>query len=268
MESYGVLEHESISNEIDLHVEQIKNLGFTAIHSGYTSTEISEIRDISVEVSNKYKNMYSHFDLNKIGEGNSFRSPSLIDMRLLKPAANPKLQSLISRLITGKFYLNQQNLVINPPKSNQYSQLKFHRDLPYQHYVSSRPLAINALYAVDDFTIENGATYVIPASHKSEKFPSENFLETNKTQISVKAGSFLVLDCMIYHAAAPNLSNFPRIGLNHVYTTVMFRPQINWETAIEENRQSGWENFDELLGLSFIEPKNVNSYLEERNMRH
>jgi ectoine hydroxylase-related dioxygenase (phytanoyl-CoA dioxygenase family) len=129
-------------------------------------------------------------------------------------------------------------------------------------------LAINALYAVDDFTIENGATYVIPASHKSEKFPSENFLETNKTQISVKAGSFLVLDCMIYHAAAPNLSNFPRIGLNHVYTTVMFRPQINWETAIEENRQSGWENFDELLGLSFIEPKNVNSYLEERNMRH
>ena len=243
MESYGVIEHESISNETDLHVEQIKNLGFTAFNSGYGDEEISEIREISVEVSNKYKDLYSHFDLNKIGEGNSFRAPSLIDIRLLKPAANPKLHSLISRLITGKFYLNQQNLVVNPPKSNQYSQLKFHRDLPYQHYVSSRPLAINALYAVDDFTIENGATYVIPASHKSEKFPSETFLEANKTQISVKAGSFLVLDCMIYHAAAPNLSNSPRIGLNHVFTTVMFRPQINWKTATEENKQSGWENF-------------------------
>ena len=267
MEFYGVLEQEDVSNEIDLHVEQIKNLGFTSIDSGYTEKEITEIRDVSVEVSNKYKDMYFHFELDKIGEENSFRAPSLIDMRLMKPAANPKLQSIIARLITGKFYLNQQNLVINPPKSNQYSQLKFHRDLPYQHYVSSRPLAINALYAVDDFTIENGATFVIPASHKSEKFPSENFLETNKTQISVKAGNFLVLDCMIYHAAAPNLSSFPRIGLNHVYTTVMFRPQINWKTAIEENKQSGWKNYDELLGLTFTEPKDVNSYLEGRNQR-
>jgi hypothetical protein len=263
-----VLEQENISNNIDLNLEQIRNLGYTAINSEYSQEEISEIREISLEVSNKYKDLYSHFDLNKIGEGNSFRAPALVDIRLLKPATNTKLQSLISRLITGKFFLNQQNLVINPPKSNQYSQLKFHRDLPYQHYVSSRPLAINALYAVDDFTIENGATYVIPASHKSEKFPSENFLEANKTQISVKAGNFLVLDCMTYHAAAPNLSNFPRIGLNHVYTTVMFRPQINWQTAIEENKQSGWENFDELLGLSFTEPKDVNRYLEGRNLRH
>jgi hypothetical protein len=48
----------------------------------------------------------------------------------------------------------------------------------------------------------------------------------------------------------------------------MFRPQINWKTAIEENKQSGWENFDGLLGLTFTEPKDVNSYLEGRNLRH
>ena len=268
MEFYGVLEHETISNKTDSHIEQIKNLGYTALESGYSESEVSEIRDICLDVSKKYTENYSDFDLLKIGEGNSYRSPSLLNNKLLKPASNSNLQHLISKMITGKFYLNQQNLVINPPNSNQYNQLKFHRDLPYQHFVSSRPLAINALYAVDDFTIQNGATYVIPASHKSEKFTSESFVSANQKQISVKAGTFLVLDCMLYHAAAPNLTNHPRIGLNHVFTTVMFRPQIDWESAIKESQETGWEKFGDLLGLEYTSPKSVEDYLQRRKSRN
>jgi ectoine hydroxylase-related dioxygenase (phytanoyl-CoA dioxygenase family) len=268
MEFYGVLEQEIVSNETDLQIEQIKNLGYTTLESGFTEGEVSEIRNICLDVSMKYRETYSHFNLLQIGEGNSFRSPALLNNKLLKPASNLKLQQLISKLITGKFYLNQQNLVINPPNSNQYNQLKFHRDLPYQHFISSRPLAINALYAVDDFTIQNGATYVIPASHKSEKFPSETFITTNQKQISVKAGTYLVLDCMLYHAAAPNLTDFPRIGLNHVFTTVMFRPQIDWESAIKESQESGWEKFNDLLGLEYSSPRSVEDYLQRRKSKN
>ena len=179
-------------------------------------------------------------------------------------ASHQKLQDLVSRLITGKFYLNQQNLVINPPMSKNYTQLKYHRDLPYQHYVSSRPLAINALYAVDDFTIENGATFVIPASHKVEKFPTQNYLESTQLQVTVKAGTFLVLDCMLFHAAAPNQSSNARIGLNHVFTSVMFAPQINWKKSIEEMEIPITESITELLGLNFASPENVDEYLRRR----
>lgn len=170
MNSYGVIENYEPTSELDLKIEELKNLGYTTLRSSYSEGEIKEIRDAALDVELSYKNQYQNYRLDEIGEANSFRAPGLMNPILWKPASNRYLQELLTKMITGKHYLNQQNLVINPPNSNNYSQLRFHRDLPYQHYVSSRPLAINALYAVDDFTIENGATYVVPASHKSELF--------------------------------------------------------------------------------------------------
>ena len=264
MNSYGVLESETELDDLSVKVEQLRNLGFTTLESNFTPEKIAEIREKTQLAAEKYIDLYGHHDLNSLGESNSYRCPALIDQSFFEIASHPKLQDLVSRLITGKFYLNQQNLVINPPMSKNYTQLKYHRDLPYQHYVSSRPLAINALYAVDDFTIENGATFVIPASHKVEKFPTQNYLESTQLQVTVKAGTFLVLDCMLFHAAAPNQSSNARIGLNHVFTSVMFAPQTNWKKSIEEMEIPITESITELLGLNFASPENVDEYLRRR----
>jgi len=268
MNSYGVLESETEHDDLSLKIEQLRNLGYTTLDSNYAPGKIIEIREKALLAADKYTELYGHHDLNSLGESNSYRCPALIDQSFFDIASNPKLQDLVARLITGKFYLNQQNLVINPPMSNNYTQLKYHRDLPYQHYVSSRPLAINALYAVDDFTIENGATFVIPASHKVEKFPTQSYLESTQLQVAVKAGTFLVLDCMLFHAAAPNLSLNARIGLNHVFTTVMFSPQINWKTSIEEMDIPTSDSLTELLGLNYASPDNVNAYLTRRKNKN
>ena len=268
MNSYGVLEAEEEFDELSLKIEQLRNLGFATLDSNFTDEKIGEIKEKSKIVAGKYTELYSHHNLNELGESNSYRSPALIDQSFFEIASHPKLQELISRLITGKFYLNQQNLVINPSLSKNYTQLKYHRDLPYQHYVSSRPLAINALYAVDEFTIENGATFIIPASHKVEKFPTQKYLESTQSQIIVKAGTCLLLDCMLYHAAAPNLSDYPRIGLNHVYTSVMFAPQINWKTSLEEMKIPVTTEMNNLLGLDFASPQNVDEYLRTRKSKN
>lgn len=264
MNSYGVIEKYEPISELDLKIEELKNLGYTTLRSRYSEGEIKEIRDAALDVELSYKNQYQNYRLDEIGEANSFRAPGLMNPILWKPASNRYLQELLTKMIAGKHYLNQQNLVINPPNSDNYSQLRFHRDLPYQHYVSSRPLAINALYAVDDFTIENGATYVVPASHKSELFPSDNFINNSQIQIPVKAGTFLVLDCMLYHAAASNRTISPRIGLNHVYSTPMLRPQIEWAKVFSENSQIFPTNANELLGLDFTPPTSVAEFLSNR----
>jgi hypothetical protein len=65
MRSCGVLEHESISNEVDFHVEQIKKIGTDALHLGSSEKEISGIQEIYIEVFCKHKNMDSHFNLDK-----------------------------------------------------------------------------------------------------------------------------------------------------------------------------------------------------------
>ena len=119
-----------------------------------------------------------------------------------------------------------QNAIINRPVDAHY-QFTWHRDLNYQHYVSSRPLAVSALYAIDDFTEETGGTWLIPASHKSEPFPSPAYVRRRARQIDAPAGSILLFDAMVYHRAGVNRSGRVRRSVNHIYSVPMIQQQIS-----------------------------------------
>jgi len=267
-ESYGVLKRQFSTSEIDKAVEEVQLLGYSSIDSGYSAQEIRELKENCLITASNYKASYQDLELELTGEANNHRAPLLEDLKYLEVAQNKVILEIVSRLIVGEFFLNQQNLVINPPSSKNYSQLKFHRDLPYQHYVSTRPIAVNALFAVDDFTLENGATIVIPASHRMEEFSSDGVIERQAKQIEVKAGSFLILDCMTFHAAGSNISKFERIGINHVYSSLMLRPQIDWGRAISGDVR---ERLDleqmKLLGLKHPIAGSVREFLQNRMAR-
>lgn len=267
-DSYGVLQRESSPSPIDQAVEEIKLVGYSTIESGYSKTQMSELRKICEETAKEYKEKYSKYNFTDTGESNNHRAPLLQNSKFLEIAANANVLEVVSKLIVGSFFLNQQNLVINPPLSQNYNQLKFHRDLPYQHYVSSRPIAINALLAIDDFTITNGATIVIPASHKVESFSSDEIINRKSYQTEVKSGTFLILDCMTFHAAGPNRSTGNRIGVNHVYSTLMLRPQIDWSKALSESDKKQLNGQQKnLLGLDHEIAGSIEDFLSIRSKR-
>lgn len=265
---YGVLKRETSPSTVDRAVEEIRLVGYSTIESGYSKEQLVEIKKICEKIATEYKEKYVSFNLIESGESNNHRAPLLQNNKFLEIAANPNVLEVVSSLIVGGFFLNQQNLVINPPSSENYNQLKFHRDLPYQHFVSSRPIAINALLAVDDFTLTNGATIVIPASHKVENFSSDEVINRHAFQIEVKAGTFLILDCMTFHAAGTNRSMESRIGINHVYSTLMLRPQIEWSRALAKGDiQILSASHKKLLGLDQEIAGSVEEFLSIRRKR-
>ena len=72
------------------------------------------------------------------------RCPLVYDEAFLALAAHAGVLALCRELLGDYVILMQQNGVINP-SGQAHTQLAYHRDLPYQHFVSSRPLAISAL---------------------------------------------------------------------------------------------------------------------------
>jgi hypothetical protein len=265
IDSYGVLNQNQSLTEIDLAKESLRLLGYATLCSQISEREMDEIRVYSKKLAADYVKEYSSSYLNDIGESNNFRAPLLKNKAFLKIGMNGPLLALVSQMIVGKYFLNQQNLVINPPSSTNYNQVKFHRDLPYQHYVSTRPLAINALLAVDDFTLENGTTVIVPASHKMEECPSNKLIEKVGTRLEVKAGTFLILDCMTFHAAGVNRSSAERIGINHVFTSMMFRPQIDFNNAMGDREKSDLSAEErQILGIEYPIPGGVATFLSGR----
>ena len=125
----------------------------------------------------------------------------------------------------------QQNGVLNPTAS-EHAQAAYHRDLPYQHFVSSRPLGLSALFCIDRFNRETGATIVLPGTHRVEAFPSDAVAREIQTVVDADAGSFILFDSMLFHKAGPNVSASPRRALNQVYTVPIISQQISLPEAL------------------------------------
>jgi ectoine hydroxylase-related dioxygenase (phytanoyl-CoA dioxygenase family) len=191
------------------------------------------------------------------------RLPLAYEPLFLELATNKHILEICRRLIMGYVVLNQQNGIINPPNSERYNQGAWHRDLPYQHFVSSRPIAINALFCLDPFTIENGATKVLPASHRQEAFPSDRFIEAEGATIVAPAGCFIILDCMTFHSGGVNTTDRPRRAVNHVYSIPLLRQQIDLPSALGKDFVMD-EKCRALLGYKVRTPSSVTEYLVGR----
>ena len=263
--AYGIIQRDFFESAQDEVAEQVRRLGYAILDSGYTTDQSREISDAFDRVRERYVAAWGEERLRSLNEFHTIRALLTHEEQpFMQLAMNPKLIGVLKKLIIGKFVLNQQNGVINPP-GETYNQGAWHRDLPYQHYISSSPLAVNALFCVDDFTIENGSTFVLPASHKATAFPSEKYLHRNAVQIVAEAGQYILLDCMLFHSGGFNRTAKERRAINHVYTIPYFKQQINLPGNMNIDRLS--EQARELLGFSYQEPASIEQYLASRSKK-
>ncbi|HJS29397.1 MAG TPA: phytanoyl-CoA dioxygenase family protein [Anaerolineales bacterium] len=78
--------------------------------------------------------------------------------------------------------------------------------------------AATAIWMLDDFTVENGATAIIPGSHSFGRNPKQVLADLNAPHpeeviITGAAGDVLVFNGHCWHAGRPNLTGVPRRAL-------------------------------------------------------
>ena len=258
--SYGVRLARTANDPLSVAEETLRLLGYAVVDGGFSAAELARLQARFAALQAAEAAGERGALREAAGESEILRCPLARDPAFLELAANPAILALCERLIGPGFILNQQNGVVNPAGAQTYSQSPFHRDLPYQHFVSSRPLAINALFCLDPFTVENGATWVVPASHKEEPFPSESVLRAQRRQIEAPAGSFLVLDCMLWHGGGVNRTAADRRAVNHVYTIAMMRQQIDLPSMLGEGFTQD-AKLRQLLGFLHPQPRSVEQFL-------
>ena len=88
-----------------------------------------------------------------------------------------------------------------PPGGTNYSR-RIHRDCP--RLIPGYPTNMGATILLDDFTLENGATWIMPGSHKRKDAPSEDEFVKGSERVVAKAGSVLFFDALLFHAGGDN----------------------------------------------------------------
>ncbi len=265
--TYGVKEHRNARDAADLHKEELELRGFTTIDSGLGEDEIVSLKGRLERLHEKQIELAGGVgSMDRIGEANTVRAPLVYDDTFLKVATNPVLLALVGRMLGDFYLLMQQNGILVQPDLAGHRQASFHRDLPYQHFVCTRPIAVNALLCLDTFTEENGGTIVIPGSHRMEAFPSESTVRRMAQSLNATPGQFLVVDCMVYHCAGTNRTSSPRRAINNVYTLPFVRQQISLPDALR-GRHSSDPTLRRLLGYDTVAPTSVEGWYAQRKSR-
>ncbi|MNF85217.1 Phytanoyl-CoA dioxygenase (PhyH) [compost metagenome] len=127
---------------------------------------------------------------------------------------------------------------------------RLHRDDAtslWRHPQYGREARLQIMVAISDFTDENGATRVIPGSHKwdDERMPTPE--ETVAAEM--KAGSALFWIGSVYHGGGANVSEHARTGLTLAYDLAMLRQEENHYLSIPIDRVKALpEEMQNLLG--------------------
>ena len=88
------------------------------------------------------------------------------------------------------------------------------------------------MLTLDDFTAENGGTLVVAGTHQRPERPEELYLEAAAVPVECPAGSMIVFDSTLWHAAGPNRSDRDRLAINHQFTRSFFKQQIDYARAL------------------------------------
>ena len=232
---YGNYTQTNNSSKFDGIFENISIKGFHIEPSILSIEQCENLKKIIYRLNNFQNNKYGKNQLEIMGEENLIRLPLIRDRIFFQEIImNDFLQCVLKKLFkpTNSYYiLNQQNIVINTPQK-AHSQSLWHRDFPYLNGILSIPAAFSAIFCLDNFTKLNGATKIIPHTHKNEKFPSRDYIENHYLEIEAHQGTLVMLNSQLFHCAGYNKSDENRIAINNIFSNPIFMQQINIPDAI------------------------------------
>ena len=261
--THGVAEKNTTSGDIERCIEELRINGYALAQSGLGDSELAQARDVLDQVYyQQAEEVGGEDNLRLMKDANIARAVCAYDPLMLKIATLPVIMDVAAAFLRQYYVLMSHNGILNQPGRDHY-QFTWHRDLNYQHYTSSRPLALSALLAVDPFDEVTGGTYVLPGTHLFETFPSDDFVRSHQKVVECPPGTIIFFDAMLYHRTGKNSSKGVRRAVKHIITPPMLRQQYNFKEIFE---QRGVEVEDpkvrDYLGFEYEIPKSVKVWRE------
>lgn len=266
--THGILKKNVVSEPLSLHLEELKIKGYTLVNSGLSTKELKEARDKLDDIYElQGAEVGGEDNLKLMNDSNIARAICAYDQLFLKIATLPVILELSSLYLEQYFVLMSQNGILNQPNTDHY-QFTWHRDLNYQHYTSSKPLALSALLALDPFDDVTGGTYVLPSTHLVEDFPSNEYVLTNQQVVKAPAGTIIFFDSMLFHRTGKNFSQNVRRAVNHIIVPPMLRQQYDFPAIFDYNSVEVKDaEIRQYLGYEYTVPKSIKEWRDQKILK-
>jgi hypothetical protein len=166
----------------------------------------------------------------------------------------------------GNFILNSFGGVTNLRARPSYVSVP-HRDI--RTFSGGLHLMVNMMVLLDDFTVSNGATYLLTGSHLAPDRPAEAHFFAAADRLVAPSGSIVLFDSNLWHAAGPNHTDGPRRVLTLTFTRPFLKQQLDYPRALGYDRGDQFpEEVRQILGYNARVPATLEEWYQppERRM--
>jgi hypothetical protein len=166
-------------------------------------------------------------------------------------ADHPRILGLLDRLFLPNYLLSQAQVINILP--GEAAQLLHCDDAFYRVPRPRGPLGAATIWAIDEFTVDNGATVVIPGSHTwgDERLGGED----EAMPAVMPAGSVLFFLGTTWHGGGANRSSAARLAVTCQYCQPYLRQQESFLLELARERVAAMSpELQSLVGYSIHPP--------------
>ncbi|MBI5262905.1 MAG: phytanoyl-CoA dioxygenase family protein [Bradyrhizobium sp.] len=233
--------------DIQGHVDRIRNHGYTVIEAAADSKLVEELKAALLRIEHEHnlglaRTSFEGFKTLRIN------NLLIYDDLFWEVPLHDNVLPIVERMLDKECLLSSFcSLVLGPGQEAQ----PIHEDtqlipLPRPHI----PIVLNAIWALSDFTGKNGATRIVPGSHKYDHAP-EYGKEYEAITATMPAGGVMLFDSALWHGAGANVSNERRFAFSCAYCWGWMRQQENLQLGIpRETARRFPRRLQELCGYS------------------
>jgi ectoine hydroxylase-related dioxygenase (phytanoyl-CoA dioxygenase family) len=242
---------------------QLKEQGFTILRNKLTKKWLDRLT-IAID-----KSFVEHRDI-QVKNNNDIQTPGvalhtlLSDRVFIDLLQYLQMEGFISEVqenyFGSKCILNSLSALNNLPNQPNFSAI-VHRDLRF--YSGDFPIMINCLIMVDDFSVENGGTYLLAGSHLEERKPTDEEFFANAVQATGKRGDILIFNANVWHSSAPNHTQDNRRAIPITLSRSFMKQLLDYPRAIGYDRMDSFTpELQQLLGYHSRVPASLEEWYQ------
>ena len=208
-----------MASEIPTLAEQIRETGYCLIPGVIPEADCQSLREHLLSVGEKLRReeFYASQQVSAVKGLLGF------DQSVAEYLADERVLAILGELLGENLRISFCSLLTNEPGKERTDM---HADWPFNqnnacHIRAPYPdllVHTTALLMVSPFTEENGGTIVVPGSHQRSSNPTDKdsvidalAVQPDERRVTGPAGSLLLMDSRLWHAAPENGSTEPRV---------------------------------------------------------
>jgi ectoine hydroxylase-related dioxygenase (phytanoyl-CoA dioxygenase family) len=143
---------------------------------------------------------------------------------------HPVAKAMLSEVLGSPYLLSYYAAnIVRTPKIDQ----PLHSDVHYlPPELFTLCLQLNVFWLLDDYTPDNGATRVVPGSHRMPNTDLVRVDRSDAVQVEAPAGSLFAFDARLLHAGAPNTTGQSRRVIFAFYKSYFMRQNENYALSV------------------------------------